>query len=126
MKSSKPYLIRGLYEWLLDHEVTPYLLVDANFDGVMIPRKSATDGKVVLNLAPSAVQKLEFDNAFISFSARFAGVAQNVYCPIESVLAIYAKENGEGMMFNEETNAKLDETKSETKKTNRPGLTIVR
>ena len=134
MKSSKPYLIRGLYEWLLDNDVTPYLLVDASFHGVMIPSGIASDGKVVLNLAPSAIQQLELDNAFISFSARFGGVAQNVYCPMNSILAIYAKENGEGMMFNEETHGELDElsesklpkTKTDSKKPKRPGLTIVR
>ena len=129
MKSSKPYLIRGLYEWLLDNDVTPYLLVDASFHGVMIPQGIANDGKVVLNLAPGAIQQLELDNAFISFSARFGGVAQNVYCPMNSILAIYAKENGEGMMFNEEPKAEPDESsdsKSVTKAPKRPGLTIVR
>ena len=129
MKSSKPYLIRGLYEWLLDNEVTPYLLVDASFHGVMIPKGIATDGMVVLNLAPSAIQKLELDNEYISFSARFGGVAQNVYCPMPSILAIYAKENGEGMRFNEEPGTEPDEpskTKNDPKKPNRPGLTIVR
>lgn len=129
MKSSKPYLIRGLYEWLLDSEVTPYLLVDASFHGVMIPQGIASNGKVVLNLSPSAIQKLELNNDYISFSARFGGVAQNVYCPIASVLAIYAKENGEGMMFNEDASidpAEPPEAKKDPKKPNRPGLTIVR
>jgi stringent starvation protein B len=108
MTSSKPYLIRGLYEWLLENDVTPYLLVDANFYGVMIPQGSANDGKVVLNLTPSAIQGLELDNEYIAFSARFGGIAQNVYCPMASILAIYAKENGEGMMFNEEPHTDPD------------------
>ena len=122
--------------------MTPYLLVDANFYGVMIPQGTANDGKVVLNLMPSAVQSLELDNEYISFSARFGGVAQNVYCPMASILAIYAKENGEGMMFNEESHTdpdpdrkKADEKPAdgsqgiravESKKSNRPGLKIVR
>jgi stringent starvation protein B len=131
MKSSKPYLIRGLYEWLLDNEVTPYLLVNASFHGVMIPQGIATDGMVVLNLVPSAIQHLELDNEFISFSARFGGVAQKVYCPMASVLAIYARENGEGMRFNEEVSAEPEpdepsETKKESKKNNSPSLTIVK
>lgn len=137
MTSSKPYLIRGLYEWLLDNDVTPYLLVDANFYGVMIPQGTANDGKVVLNLTPSAVQALELDNEYISFSARFGGVAQNVYCPMASILAIYAKENGEGMMFNEESHTdpdpskkKADEKQSDrstdSKKSNRPSLKVVK
>ncbi|MCP4487195.1 MAG: ClpXP protease specificity-enhancing factor [Gammaproteobacteria bacterium] len=99
MTSSKPYLIRGLYEWLLDNEVTPYVLVDANSVEVQIPTGIATDGKVVLNLSPGAVQQLEMTNEYLSFSARFSGVAQHVFCPMSSVLAIYARESGEGMMF---------------------------
>jgi stringent starvation protein B len=142
MTSSKPYLIRGLYEWLLENDVTPYLLVDANFYGVMIPQGTANDGKVVLNLTPGAIQALELDNEYISFSARFGGVAQNVYCPMASILAIYAKENGEGMMFNEEphTDPDPDGKKAkkkwvdpkqsvraiDSKKTNRPSLTVVK
>jgi stringent starvation protein B len=142
MTSSKPYLIRGLYEWLLENDVTPYLLVDANFYGVMIPQGSANDGKVVLNLTPSAVQGLELDDEYIAFSARFGGIAQNVYCPMAAILAIYAKENGEGMMFNEEphtdpdpdgkrpvrksSDGKQSVRAIESKKTNRPSLTVVK
>jgi stringent starvation protein B len=142
MTSSKPYLIRGLYEWLLENDVTPYLLVDANFYGVMIPQGSANDGKVVLNLTPSAVQGLELDDEYIAFSARFGGIAQNVYCPMAAILAIYAKENGEGMMFNEEphtdpdpdgkrpvgksSDGKRSVRAIESKKTNRPSLTVVK
>ena len=125
MTPSKPYLIRGLYEWLLDNEVTPYVLVDANAESVMIPKGIATDGKVVLNLAPSAIQGLEMSNEYLSFSARFGGVAQDVYCPMSSVLAIYARENGEGMMFQPEES---EQTSSEDKppKPSKPGLKVVK
>jgi stringent starvation protein B len=142
MTSSKPYLIRALYEWLLQNDVTPYLLVDSNFYGVMIPQGTANDGKVVLNLTPSAIQALELDNEFVAFSARFGGVAQNVYCPMASILAIYAQENGEGMVFNEEPHIEPDPegTKAdgklasvkpsskplESKRTNRPSLKVVK
>lgn len=133
MTSSKPYLIRGLYEWLLDNEVTPYILVDANNESVMIPKGIATDGKVVLNLAPGAIQQLEISNEYLSFSARFSGVAQDIYCPMASVLAIYARENGEGMMFSSdsETESGTADTgestvKSARKKTQGPGLKIVK
>ena len=131
MTSSKPYLIRGLYEWLVDNDVTPYILVDVSFEGVMIPGGIASDGKVVLNLAPGAIQKLEMTNEYLSFSARFGGVAQNVYCPVQSILAIYAKENGEGMMFSEDSNQTADSNnsgnkKTGSKKTARPGLKIVK
>ncbi len=99
MTSSKPYLVRALYEWILDNDSTPYILVDVGSEQVQIPPSIATDGKVVLNLAPQAIQNLEMTNEFVAFSARFSGVAHDIYCPIASLLAIYARENGEGMMF---------------------------
>ncbi len=99
MNSSKPYLVRALYEWILDNDTTPYILVDTNSDEVLVPPGITNDGKVVLNLAPAAIENLEMTNEHVSFSARFNGVAENIYCPITSLLAIYARENGEGMMF---------------------------
>ncbi len=99
MTSSKPYLVRALYDWILDNDATPYILVDTTHAGVRVPAGIANDGKVVLNLVPQAVQNLDIDNDFIAFSARFGGVAEDVYCPMASLLAIYARENGEGMMF---------------------------
>ncbi len=99
MTSSKPYYARALYEWILDNDFTPYILVDTGGDNVMIPPGIANDGKVVLNLAPGAIQNLEMTNEYVSFSARFNGIAENIYCPIDSLMAIYARENGEGMMF---------------------------
>ena len=99
MTSSKPYLVRALYEWILDNDTTPYILVDTSSDRVLIPPGIANDGKVVLNLAPQAIQNLEITNEHVSFSARFNGVAEQIYCPINSLMAIYARENGEGMMF---------------------------
>lgn len=132
MTPSKPYLIRGLYEWLLDNEVTPYMLVDAKHESVMIPDGIANDGNVVLNLAPSAIQHLEMTNEYLSFSARFSGVARDIYCPMASILAIYARENGKGMMFTESedepagSDAPEPEGTSGQKKPPRPGLKIVK
>jgi stringent starvation protein B len=130
MTPSKPYLIRGLYEWLVDNQVTPYILVDSSSGRVKVPNGVATDGKVVLNLAPSAIQKLEMTNDYLSFSARFNGVAQNVYCPIESILAIYARENGEGMMFSAEAEDQdPDSSSGDSGKaivTSKPGLKVVK
>jgi stringent starvation protein B len=97
VNSSKPYLVRALYEWILDNDTTPYILVDTSSDEVLIPPGIANDGKVVLNLAPAAIENLEMTNEQVSFSARFNGVAENIFCPITSLLAIYARENGEGM-----------------------------
>ena len=116
---------------MLDNQVTPYILADTSSDDVMVPRGIATDGKVVLNLSPSAIQNLEMTNDYISFSARFNGVAQEIYCPMGSILAIYARENGEGMMFNQESENTIETDKStnkasQSKKSNRPGLKVVK
>ncbi len=132
MTPSKPYLIRGLYQWLLDNQVTPYILADTGSDEVMIPRGIATDGKVVLNLSPSAIQNLEMTNEYLSFTARFNGVAQDIYCPMDSILAIYARENGEGMMFNSESDQSQEtgdpaaDATAKSKKPNPSGLKIVK
>ena len=120
MTSSKPYLVRALYEWILDNDNTPYILVDTSSDQVSIPNGIASDGKVVLNLAPSAIQNLEMTNDFVSFSARFNGAAEQIFVPVASMLAIYARENGEGMMFPDEedsagTGAGSDLTKPASK-----------
>ena len=111
MTSNKPYLIRALYEWLLDNGATPHILVDTSFDQVMVPSGIAKDGQVVLNISATAVQRLEMDNDHIAFSARFGGVSQNIYIPIQAVLAIYSMEDGEGMMFAEEVTAATPQKK---------------
>lgn len=95
-------MLRALYQWILDNDTTPYILVDTSSERVMVPPGIANEGKVVLNLAPAAITALEMGNEYISFSARFNGVAEEIYCPVSSVLAIYARENGEGMMFPQE------------------------
>lgn len=99
MKSSRPYLVRALYEWIVDNDCTPHLLVNAEFAGVQVPAGFASDGQIVLNVSPSAVRHLHMDNEAISFEGRFAGVAQSLYIPAAAVLAIYARENGQGMVF---------------------------
>ena len=130
MTPTKPYLIRGLYEWLLDNETTPYILVDANHEQLSIPPGIARDGKVVLNLAPSAIQQLQITNEYLSFSARFNGIAEEIYCPVASVLAIYARENGQGMMFtdgdNIQPNTDIQPEASGKAKPAGPNLTIVK
>lgn len=99
-KSQRPYLIRALHEWLIDSGHTPFLLVAAGEPGVVVPPQYVSkDGKIILNLSPMAVQSLELGNEAISFSARFGGARFTVSVPPQAVLAIYAKETGEGMMF---------------------------
>ena len=102
MSSSRPYLIRALYEWLADNDLTPYLAVDATIENVMVPSQHIQDGQIVLNIAMSAVRELDISNEAVAFSARFGGVPQQVYVPVAAVLAIYAKENGQGMAFGHE------------------------
>ena len=103
MTSSQPYLIRAIYDWIIDNGFTPYLLVNAENDYAMIPREYVEDGKIVLNINPSAISDLQLGNDYIMFNARFSGKAMEVSVPIVAVLAIYARENGQGMMFDENT-----------------------
>lgn len=102
MTSHRPYLLRALYEWIADNGMTPHLLVDATQSGVRVPAHTVKDGKVVLNIAERAVAKLEMDNDGVSFTARFGGVSHPVMVPIAAVLAIYARETGQGMALPED------------------------
>ncbi|KRG57861.1 ClpXP protease specificity-enhancing factor [Stenotrophomonas sp. W1S232] len=97
MTSHRPYLLRALVEWINDNDMTPHLLVDASVSGVMVPPSAVHDGRVILNIAERAVAQLHMDNHEVSFSARFGGVSQPVRVPIAAVLAVYARENGQGM-----------------------------
>ena len=128
MNSSRPYLIRALYEWIVDNNMTPYILVNAMDEGVMVPEQFIEDGKIVLNTSPNATQELILGNQFIEFSARFSGSEMMVSVPTMSVLAIYARENGQGMMFAEEEGGEPgpvgpDDGSTQSKK---PNLTIVK
>jgi len=119
MISDRPYLIRALNEWILDNNLTPYILVDANADKVKVPSQSITDGKTVLNISPAAVRELQINNDLILFSARFSGRTYHISVPVETVLAIYAKENGKGMIFPIEIAAeeKVEDSPDPNKKT---------
>lgn len=99
MSSNRPYLLRAIYDWVTDNDLTPYVLVDAGFAGVRVPPQVIKDGQVVLNLAMRAVANLDLGNEWISFQARFSGVSQTIQIPVQAVLALYAQENGQGMMF---------------------------
>jgi len=99
MTSNRPYLVRAMYQWVSDNALTPYLLVDARLPGVQVPSASVKDGQIVLNIAMRAVSDLDLGNERISFMARFGGVSHHVVVPLGAVLAIYAQENGQGMMF---------------------------
>lgn len=102
MTPSRPYFVRAIYEWLNDNNLTPYVLVDATRPGVQVPTAFVKEGRIVLNVAAGAVRDLFLRNGDIGFSARFGGVPMQVFVPMGAVLAIYARENGQGMFFDEE------------------------
>ncbi|OLO03783.1 MULTISPECIES: ClpXP protease specificity-enhancing factor [Salinicola] len=102
MLTSRPYLARALYEWLLDNEQTPYIVVDAGKPDVKVPQQFVQNGQIVLNIAPAAVRDLAIDNAAVTFGARFSGQPMQVVVPMDALIAIYARENGVGMVFGQE------------------------
>ena len=103
MTSNRPYLLRAVYEWILDNDLTPQIVVNAELEDVAVPRQFVCDGQIVLNVAPTAVRGLELGNERISFSARFSGSPFNIDIPVRAVHAIFCRENGAGMTFPEET-----------------------
>lgn len=99
MSSNRPYLLRAIYDWISDNNFTPYILVDAGIEGVQVPPQVIKNGQVVLNLAMRAVANLDLGNDWISFQARFSGMSHAIHIPVHAILALYAQENGQGMMF---------------------------
>jgi len=99
MSSNRPYLLRAIYDWITDNGLTPYLLIDATKEGVRVPPQVVKNGQVVLNIAMRAVANLDLGNDWITFQARFSGASHAIYVPVGAVLALYAQENGQGMMF---------------------------
>jgi stringent starvation protein B len=102
MLSSKFYLFRALYEWILDSSCTPHMVVDAMQPGVVVPQQHVKNGQIVLNISPGAVVGFLIDSQAVAFSARFGGVPIGIHVPMHSILGIYARENGQGMMFDAE------------------------
>lgn len=124
--STKPYLVRAIYEWCVDSGYTPYLsvAVDAH---TRVPMEFVKDGQIVLNLSPAATRNLTMDNAWIQFSARFGGVSREIHIPMDAVLGIFARENGEGMGFQPEMAApEAGEPTPEPPKPGKPRLQIVK
>lgn len=125
MTSLKPYLIRSIYEWIIDNHLTPHLLVDAENSDAVLPQEFIEDGKIVLNIRPEAIQGLSLGNEDIQFNARFGGKPMHIVTPIVAVMAIYAKENGKGMIFDQE-DGEGDEPPPEKKPPNKPNLRVVK
>ena len=102
MKSRKPYLLRAIHEWISDRDCTPHVVVDAGIAGVDVPRQYVREGKIILNVSWNATANLRMGADELSFSGRFGGASMMVRVPIDAVLAIYARETGQGMIFGEE------------------------
>ncbi len=102
MTSSRPYILRALYEWILENNCTPYIMVNAYGEGVQVPQEYVKDGQIILNISPMAIQSLLISNDAIEFSGRFAGIPTQIYVPAAAIMGIYAKENGQGMVFETE------------------------
>ncbi|MBK0093487.1 ClpXP protease specificity-enhancing factor [Erwinia sp. S59] len=113
LTARRPYLLRAFYDWLLDNQLTPHLVVDINLPGVQVPLEYARDGQIVLNIAPRAVGNLDLANDKVRFNARFGGVPRQVSVPMAAVLAIYARENGAGTMFEPEPAYELETNEQE-------------
>ena len=134
MTPSRPYLLRAIYDWLIDNEQTPYLLVNAEAEGVVVPREHVQDGKIILNISLTATRDLELANDGVTFNARFGGQPMKVNVPIMAALALYSKENGRGMMFPEESpdddphspEPESDKKKDKADESSRPHLTLVK
>ena len=99
MTSNQPYLLRAFLDWIVDNQLTPYMVIDASFPDTQIPTQFVNDGKIVLNVSPSACVNFSIDLEWVSFQARFSGKAMDVFFPCQAVAAIYAKENGAGTVF---------------------------
>jgi stringent starvation protein B len=104
MTPLKPYLIRSVYEWIVDNDLTPHLLVNAETNKGNLPTSYIEDGKIVLNMRPQAIDALSLGNEFIEFNAKFSGKPMQIAASVNAVMAIYAKENGKGLVFDQENN----------------------
>jgi len=102
MLPRKPYFLRAMHQWIVDSGSTPYMVVDANVEGVEIPPGYAQDGKLVLNVSYEATSALDLGAEFVCFDARFGGVSRRIRVPMAAILAVYAHESGQGMLFDAE------------------------
>ena len=123
--STKPYLIRSIYDWCTDSNFTPYVIAKI-ISGVKVPKNHIKSNEIVLNLSLESTNKLIFDNNFISFSARFEGKNQDIFLPIESIAGIYSKENGEGIFFEVDESVIRKKQKNKKEETKKPHLSLVK
>lgn len=114
MLPRRPYILRALYDWIVDNELTPHIVVDANFPGTEVPREYVKDGQIVLNIDTAAVGALSLGDSDVEFSARFGGQPRKIRIPIGAVVAIYARENGAGTIFEPEEGLKPESEPSQS------------
>ena len=110
MRSNRPYLLRAFFDWIVDNDCTPYIVVDAHHPGVEVPQSYVTDGQIVLNVAPRAVSNFILDLEILAFSTRFGGMPIDIQVPVTAVVGIYSQENGQGMVFEQEPSDDLPPT----------------
>jgi stringent starvation protein B len=103
MRSNRPYLLRAFFDWIVDNDCTPYVVVDAHHPGVEVPQSYVTDGQIVLNVAPRAVSNFILDLEILAFSTRFGGMPIDIQVPVTAIVGIYSQENGQGMVFEHES-----------------------
>lgn len=126
MTSNKPYLIRSFYDWIVDNQMTPYILVDATYPNIQVPSEHVRQGRIVLNISPAATRGLLLENDRIVFTARFSGQSQQIFLAPNSVLEIYAKENGRGIAFAIEEEDEPPPRGSESESVKKPALKLVK
>ena len=130
LKPRRPYLLRAMHEWIEDSGHTPHIVVDASVDGVSVPKEHVKDGKIILNISETAAHNLKLTNDSVSFRARFSGVPFDVWVPMKSVLGIYARETGQGMIFSHDADTseqKVSDAETEIETTrSRPHLKVVK
>lgn len=124
MTSAKPYLIRAIYEWIVDNEKTPYVSVDTTFPQVVVPEQYIANDGIILDIAPFSIKDLLVDNEAMSFKAQFNGIVHNIYIPIPAVVSIYASENNQGMTFPKEEPTSQDNGQPLLKK-EKPQIKII-
>ncbi len=99
MSSKRPFLLRAIYEWIVENDCTPYVVVNALLENVSVPQEFVKDGQIVLNISPGAITNLEIGNESMLFTARFGGISTDIFVPTRAVMGVYARENGQGIIF---------------------------
>jgi len=124
---TRGYMTKAIYDWIEDNKLTPYIVVDATYEGVVVPEEYVRDGRIILNVSSTAIRNLKIDAEVLSFSARFGGVAVDLWMPIGALQAIYARENGKGLFFERDGDIQPPPSGTEyKKKVKRPTLKVVK